>query len=552
MKIKLKFSLRLTKIFRLIIFSVYGLMSTTIAGQTKTAEWFIDMGGSLTDQVNAMCIDKYENIYITGFFQGEISIDGVIYTSQGDTDIFLAKIDKNGSVQWFKQAGSDVCKQNIATEMGNSIALDSKENVLLCGIFSEKAQFGDTTIVSVGSDDAFVAKYSNGGQLIWVKGYGNIGCNIAQHIAIDTDQIIISGTSSDSFISANDSIIKPLAFLMCLDLNGNQKWFVEHEVSLMALNTMLKVNNEYVFWGSSTVDYQQIHQSSPFAYSHSLFIDQINIKDGNILSSKQFLSQPSSIKYKLFLKSDSVYIWDDNNKSISNISNLLDKSIITDEYLSNDRSNLGILATTSSLNKNFIRDSIEKQEIVTETNRLIKNEQINQSVTNDYIAIDQYKKLALVQNNITSILLSNINEFKIIGVSIENGQNIYLLLNYRGDVLIDESTSLNSDNGNILLIKYSLKDLEQNRNRFSDYDNPDKITVFPNPSKIGVFNLLINDNGLKVSNVVVKNSIDKIIYSKNNGNIPRQIDLSEQSAGIYFLIIESEDTHFSKKLIIVN
>lgn len=106
----------------------------------------VNLGSRFVDNANAMAVDKNENVYLTGSFQGEIEIDSTIYTAHGDSDIFVAKINPAGRIEWFIQAGSHTYQANVISETGKSIQIDKQGNVLVCGIFSGLAQFGDTIV----------------------------------------------------------------------------------------------------------------------------------------------------------------------------------------------------------------------------------------------------------------------------------------------------------------------------------------------------------------------------------------------------------------------
>ena len=86
-------------------------------------------------------------------------------------DILLAKYTPDGSLSWFRT----VTATYMAT--GSDIKTDSAGNIYITGSFAHanlngSLNFGDTTLISTGGKDIFLAKYSPDGELLWVRQAG--------------------------------------------------------------------------------------------------------------------------------------------------------------------------------------------------------------------------------------------------------------------------------------------------------------------------------------------------------------------------------------------
>ena len=136
------------------------------AGNLK---WFKGAGGGGFDEGRCISADSKDNLYVTGFFQGEARFDNITLKSNGDRDIFIAKYDGSGKVVWARQAGSS------GIDKGFSVCCDPHDNVLVTGSFRETAAFGDRKLTARGFSDIFIAKYDPAGKLIWVKQAGGKG-----------------------------------------------------------------------------------------------------------------------------------------------------------------------------------------------------------------------------------------------------------------------------------------------------------------------------------------------------------------------------------------
>ena len=144
--------------------------------------WVNKAGGTTTDNGNSIAVDSSGNIYVTGWFQGVATFGttNIKITSNGDFDIFIAKLDSNGNWLWAKQAGG------TKVDYGNSIAVDTNGNSYVTGIFySATAAFGDITLESSGGVDIFVAKLDSSGDWEQANKAGGTDDDWVNGIAVD-------------------------------------------------------------------------------------------------------------------------------------------------------------------------------------------------------------------------------------------------------------------------------------------------------------------------------------------------------------------------------
>jgi hypothetical protein len=137
-------------------------------------------GGASGDYGNGIALDLDGNIYLTGHFSGTAKFGGESITSNGMNDIFIAKYNKSGIFQWVKNAGGTL------NDSGKNVAVDSNGNVFITGLFSGTANFENTSIISSGEDDFFIAKYNNNGVLQWVRRGGGVYDDQGNDLVLDT------------------------------------------------------------------------------------------------------------------------------------------------------------------------------------------------------------------------------------------------------------------------------------------------------------------------------------------------------------------------------
>ncbi|MCK4358781.1 MAG: SBBP repeat-containing protein [Candidatus Cloacimonetes bacterium] len=117
-----------------------------------TWQWASKAGGSNGDFGNGITIDDAGKIYVTGYFENTATFGTYSLTSSGWRDIYVAKIDTDGTWQWATRAGGSV------QDYGYGITMDDVGNTYVTGCFSETATFGTDSLTSNGEDDIFVAK----------------------------------------------------------------------------------------------------------------------------------------------------------------------------------------------------------------------------------------------------------------------------------------------------------------------------------------------------------------------------------------------------------
>jgi hypothetical protein len=139
-------------------------------------QWGIRNGGIGDDIVTGIAADVSGNVYITGNFNSSTLAFGSTNLTNNSsspitTDIFVAKYNTGGVVQWANKGGG------TDNDYPNDLAVDGSGNVYITGAFNSiTTSFGALTLTNTGiaNADAFVVKYDTNGNSQWaVKGGGN-------------------------------------------------------------------------------------------------------------------------------------------------------------------------------------------------------------------------------------------------------------------------------------------------------------------------------------------------------------------------------------------
>ncbi|NTW33469.1 MAG: hypothetical protein HGB12_12745, partial [Bacteroidetes bacterium] len=127
-------------------------------------QWLKEIKGtSSIESITKHCSDATGNLFITGNFQSDdLNLDGTILTNKTTTsksDVFIAKYNSSGTLQWAKSVGStgDDKSTDISTYNGN---------VILTGSYSDVIDFDSFSLTNAGATDAFIAECDDNGTFL--------------------------------------------------------------------------------------------------------------------------------------------------------------------------------------------------------------------------------------------------------------------------------------------------------------------------------------------------------------------------------------------------
>ncbi|MCZ8192347.1 MAG: DUF4347 domain-containing protein [Microcystis sp. LE19-338.1B] len=188
--------------------------STTVTGTITNDDdtnllWIRQLGTPNEDGPwgGGIATDGNENLYVTGVTFGNLG--GI---NAGPPDAFLVKYDKNGNLAWKKQLGSS------NYEWYEQVATDSNNNVYLSG-----GTAGNLAGTNAGLEDLFLAKYDQNGHQIWVLQYGSYSWDSPLGMTIDSgNNIYLAGATGSNLGGPNAGDID--AYLIKYDENGNRLW----------------------------------------------------------------------------------------------------------------------------------------------------------------------------------------------------------------------------------------------------------------------------------------------------------------------------------------
>ncbi len=163
--------------------------------------------------------DAAANVFVTGALTGSVDFGGGALASAGGADVFVLKLDAEGSHEWSRRYGDVRTHQE-----GQAIATDAEGSLLIGGVFDGSIDFGDGAH-SVGSCPSevwckqwgFVAKLDTNGDTLFSHVRGPMRA-LAGVAATSTGTVFASGSLPGN--------VEPyrIPLLLALDATGEKLW----------------------------------------------------------------------------------------------------------------------------------------------------------------------------------------------------------------------------------------------------------------------------------------------------------------------------------------
>jgi hypothetical protein len=173
--------------------------------------WAARISGSGSRVGHGIAVDSGGNVYVTGYYafgditlysQDETTGTSIELANVENYDVFIAKYSTDGDLRW----AARMC--GAGADEGNGIAVDSDGNVYVTGrytsdiltLYSQDETTGTSIeLTNPGNDNAFIAKYSTVGNVLWAAKMGGSGYEEGNGIAVDSGgNVYVTGSYSSS------------------------------------------------------------------------------------------------------------------------------------------------------------------------------------------------------------------------------------------------------------------------------------------------------------------------------------------------------------------
>lgn len=185
-----------------------------------TLQWNTFMGSTLDDFGFDIALDSEMNVYLSGTSFAPWGTPVETWPGGAGNAHIIAKLNSSGMIQWHTFVGG------AGHQLGSRLALDAGNNVYITG--DSQTTWNIPQEILPGGTDAFVAQLDNDGFLLWTTFLGGSGIDVGYGIVHKGNSLYIAGDSSASWGTPVD------------EFEGSHDGFVAKLLNIRPLNVSLK------------------------------------------------------------------------------------------------------------------------------------------------------------------------------------------------------------------------------------------------------------------------------------------------------------------------
>jgi len=437
--------------------------------------------------------------YLTGDFNGSISIDGHMLNNAG-TSYFLGRFDMNGQCIWLKET---FCSRDACTDVFG--------NIYLSGFFSGQIIL-DNEILNTTYDGAgIIAKYTPSGNLTNLEKFdGAFGCKIKVN---SLNQLIVCSGYRDSANYKGNLFSDSTGVLLKLDtglnlLQANQTCAFSYALQIeldMHDSIYMVCNKDY------SCMYCGVTKILKYSPDLSLLIDHLYSSGvGTNYYQEPIITSHSD--GNLYVMQPNVYSENYGLKYSSQLNKIWGKQLYWRGSLISKNNKLFAMGRTAEME---CVDSILKSSIIIELDTALSC---------------LWNKALPVDNILTGPGAFFANSF------IDASNNVFVT------GFADRKTGFDSDtinSSNILSAFIAKVNYSGIATDVNNYEVNTKLLIFPNPTS-GVFTINFYEEMIETK-ICVYDVLGNCLLKKNcRKDLSQIIDLSGQRKGIYFMEVVSD------------
>ncbi|MCB1008629.1 MAG: hypothetical protein KDB94_07025, partial [Acidobacteria bacterium] len=230
-----------------------GLLSLASAAPSA-AFWPVFGGGAANDGAIATAVDSLGNVYVAGEFRGQATFGARELSSEGLSDIYVAKYTSDGVLVWLSTAGGPSLDRVF------DLDVDDGGHAYITGYFNSSIDFvsdpsatpgggappslPEAGISSVDRREGFVARLAADGAWLWARRFGGTGHDEGWAVAVSpgsdvdpnnpvADGVIVAGKSfCGQMYDSTGGVVSgslscqgsPRVFVGRLDTTGMWEW----------------------------------------------------------------------------------------------------------------------------------------------------------------------------------------------------------------------------------------------------------------------------------------------------------------------------------------
>lgn len=184
----------------------------------------INFGDFCTSAFGAVGVTDRNEIYVTGWYCDSLSFDENEIFRRSGRHMFLCKLDSAANPIWsIDETGGQASLLDISAD----------SDVYVGGSYQDSMKIGSNAFYSNDADglpfrqDAYVSKYSSGGELQWAVPAGGPGLEFIANLECGGDNVFLILFHSDTLVLETNTVISvpdESSTLWAIGKNGKTKW----------------------------------------------------------------------------------------------------------------------------------------------------------------------------------------------------------------------------------------------------------------------------------------------------------------------------------------
>lgn len=265
---------------------------------------------------NAIAIDRFRNMYVTGQFSGTTDFDPGSGTynlsSAGGKEIFITKLNPSGKLIWAKQMGGS------GDDIALSIAVDDSCGIYTTGFFDYTADFDPGKskyyLTSGSLLDVFISKLDSAGNFVWANKMGSNFEDKGLSIKVDNFHNVYT---TGYFTGKVD--FDPGKATVNLISVGNSDVFIQKIKQCKVTDTTIYPNKCNVYYSPSGKYIYTLSGAYKDTLQNAAGCDSIIII--NLTIRKKTSKTISVVACKKYISPSEKYVWTENGTYIDTIPN---------------------------------------------------------------------------------------------------------------------------------------------------------------------------------------------------------------------------------------
>ena len=159
-------------------------------GRNADSNWSATGGSIQQDEIYEMVFDSNGDIIVCGSIYQVSQFGSINVETEGEGDILIAKLTKDGVWDWAVSAGTAIYYDEC-----RGVAVDSNDNVYATGYIRGDVTFGNTSqLVTTGFDGYIARVNASTGEFDMAMRFGGFDVDVGWDLAVDKyDNLYVTG-----------------------------------------------------------------------------------------------------------------------------------------------------------------------------------------------------------------------------------------------------------------------------------------------------------------------------------------------------------------------